>query len=692
MPSLVDPQPAPPAALRWPGSFRSWGEGLLLVLLAGVAVAVCWYGSLLSAPWQLAFGVALLVTLGCAVRWNWLKLFGPLLFYDMLRNGRRGAFRRIRLYYVIVLALWFTLLFLGHFIDYTQDLEELLFSSFSLRPAEASKVATQFLACFLAFQFGAALLLTPAYVSGAVVEEKERQTLPFLLTTDLRNREIILGMLISRVLNLLMVLLAGLPVLLLIQFLGGIDPELLLAGFAATGLTIASLAGLSMLISVYARRPFQAIATTYLVALGYLGVSGLLTWAVVEVPGFAGFPSTLDWTSPVTAADVAGWLSAGNPGVGLWWLAEADSRGPGLDTVLPDLLQSYAWFHGIVFLTSTAWAVARVRAVARRQWSGPTHRAARALERETVPVGRWAMIWKEVTLEGRLRGGWLVRAGGGLLIAASLLPAAGIVGWFIYVALGADWSGLSEAMFDWARVAGTVVACLLLLQVALRAAGSLTGERSKQTLDALLTTPLDSNAILFGKWLGSVLRPRRGFLLLGSIWAIAYLTGGLNPWTVPILVLAWLMFADFFAGLGLWFSVTSRSTLHATVGTILAIVILTVGHWLVALFYVGLARWLFDLNLDRFAENFHAFALTPPLTLGALTLPPGDRLFEGNLRHLDALLMAIFGVGLYGVGGWCLWVGARPRFRRLSNRTARQRPERAPIPELPVPSPLVGKG
>jgi len=226
MPSLLNLQPAHPPALRWPDSFHSWTERLLLVLLAGTGVAVCWYGSLLSGPWQLALGVALLVALGCAVRWNWLKLFGPLLFYDMLRNGRRGSFHRIRLFYVIVLAIWFTLLFLGHFVDNTQDLEELLFSSLSIRPAEASKVAGQFLAGFLAFQFGAAFLLTPAYVSGAVVEEKERQTLPFLLTTDLRNREIILGMLISRVLTLLMVLLAGMPVLLLIQLLGGIDPEL----------------------------------------------------------------------------------------------------------------------------------------------------------------------------------------------------------------------------------------------------------------------------------------------------------------------------------------------------------------------------------------------------------------------------------------------------------------------------------
>ena len=33
-------------------------------------------------------------------------------------------------------------------------------------------------------------MLTPAYVAGAISEEKDRKTLEFLLATDLRNREI----------------------------------------------------------------------------------------------------------------------------------------------------------------------------------------------------------------------------------------------------------------------------------------------------------------------------------------------------------------------------------------------------------------------------------------------------------------------------------------------------------------------
>jgi ABC-type transport system involved in multi-copper enzyme maturation permease subunit len=477
-------------------------------------------------------------------------------------------------------------------------------------------------------------------------------------------------MLVSRVLNLLMVLLAGLPVLMIIQFLGGIDPDLLLAGYAATGLTIASLAGLSILVSVYARRSYQAIAASYLLAVGYLAITGLFTSVVDGVPSFARYPSTDDWVSPIVMADVVEWASAGNIGVALWRLFTAN-RGMNLETLLPDLLQSYAWFHGVLFLTCAVWATLRLRAVARRQWSGPGRRAARHIRnRETIPVGRWAMVWKEVTFERWAHSGFLIRLGTGLLVAASLLPAAAIVSWFIYYYLASGWDQLGEAMSHWAEVAGTIVASLLWLQVALRAATCVTGERSKQTLDALLTTPLESNAILFGKWLGSVLRPGWGLLWLSSIWVIAWLTGGLSPWAIPCLAVAWLVFATFFAGLGLWFSVVSRTTLHALVGTILAIAVVTLGHWLLAPLYVGLAHWLFDVRLHDFAENFHTFGLTPPLTLDALMIPYGERLYERHWGEpwLEGLVMACFGVAIYGLGAYALWRAAYGRFRRISNR------------------------
>src|SRR5262249_54063556 len=117
-----------------------------------------------------------------------------------------------------------------------------------------AQVTEELFFTFTLVQLVLVILLTPAYVAGAVAEEKESKTLEFLLATDLRNREIVLSKLAARLANVTLIVLAGLPVLSAVQFLGGVDPDLLLASFAVVGLTMLSLASLSILCSVRARR------------------------------------------------------------------------------------------------------------------------------------------------------------------------------------------------------------------------------------------------------------------------------------------------------------------------------------------------------------------------------------------------------------------------------------------------------
>ena len=81
--------------------------------------------------------------------------------------------------------------------------------------------------------------VTPAFAASAISEEKDRETLPLLLATDLTDREIIWGKAIGRVIYLLFAVLAGVPVLMITLFLGGVDLSLLAAGYAlAAGTTI----------------------------------------------------------------------------------------------------------------------------------------------------------------------------------------------------------------------------------------------------------------------------------------------------------------------------------------------------------------------------------------------------------------------------------------------------------------------
>src|SRR5207249_7534364 len=91
------------------------------------------------------------------------------------------------------------------------------------------------------------------------------------------------------------------------------------------------------------------------------------------------------------------------------------------------------------------------------------------------------------------------------------------------------YNSLAHSMNVWVRMCNVVVGSLTCLAVAVRASNSITSERDKQTLDTLLTTPLDSTAILYSKWLGSLLGGRVALIWLTAIWALAIVTGGLHP-------------------------------------------------------------------------------------------------------------------------------------------------------------------
>src|SRR5262249_58752120 len=117
------------------------------------------------------------------------------------------------------------------------------------------------------------------------------------------------------------------------------------------------------------------------------------------------------------------------------------------------------------------------------------------------------------------------------------------------------------------RIAGACVGTLLLIGVAVRAAGSITGERDRQTLDSLLTSPLDSNDILTGKWLGSMLSMRRGWIWLGGIYFLALWCGGMNFICLVFVVAAGVVVAFVVGLIGLLYSYAGTHNILATVST-----------------------------------------------------------------------------------------------------------------------------
>jgi hypothetical protein len=223
------------------------------------------------------------------------------------------------------------------------------------------------------------------------------------------------------------------------------------------------------------------------------------------------------------------------------------------------------------------------------------------------------------------------------------------------------------------RVSGTLVACLLLLAVAVRASSGVSLERDRQTLDGLLTTPLSANAILGSKWLGAQLSVRRGWLWLGALWGLGVLTRGLHPLALVILVMTWLVYAAFLAGLGTWLSVICPTTLRATTWTLLCAVGAGLGHWLVWMCCTPLFILRSDLLPDyvgKVAE--YQVGLTPPLNLAwfssfrAADLTGAAPVVEGVREQV---LFGGLGTATWGLLAFVLWVAASRTFRRLAGRT-----------------------
>jgi ABC-type transport system involved in multi-copper enzyme maturation permease subunit len=686
----------------WLAHSLAWDELRgALVLLAG-AYCLWWLGSQLSQTGRVVLGAVLLVAIAVVLRRGWVRFFGPVLFYDLVRTARRRQHVLLRSAYALLLLAALFSAYCKFILDEQRSLAA-MFAGFSL-PKEAMREKMPVLAGsvfqgFLVLQFLAIYLLTPAYVAPAIAEEKEHRGLDYLFATDLLNREIVLSLFVSRLANLLLVLLTGLPVLSLVQLLGGVDPEAVLASFAASFLTVVSLAGWSVLCSVHARRARTAVLFAYLGPLVYLLLSaGLWQWLVedryarAEISGMhqaiMTFSSNLSPAPPSPPESLVPTLStletaveqfgSGNPWI-VWQVLEWHLKleAAEFSVLLANALKSYTLVHGLIALLCLTWSVLRLRVVALKHtgladkprpqpkelfWTGVRIRRPATI--------RWPMLWKEVRFGGApFR--WLSRLALYLFFAyIGCLPIA-VLAYLIYP----EWFAAFSVMPAWAEAAGREVgplfACLMLLGVAIRAAGSVSGERERGSLDALLLAPQDSNRILFAKLVGSLLSVRRLALLAFAVWLAGYLLGADGNWLALALALvAWCVYALFVACVGLWFSVVCSTSQRALIWTVVAVVTAFGGHWLIWMFFVLVSNWHFgDAKGMEFAVIFQSYGLTPPLVLRALSSSWGENFAVLNTEHSELALIALqAGLSLYGLAAVLFWTLASHRFRQLSGR------------------------
>jgi ABC-type transport system involved in multi-copper enzyme maturation permease subunit len=620
-------------------SRRAWLDRISLGGLALCCVALALLWARLSASALVVILIALAILTATLLRQGWIRLFGPILFYDLVTTARRSRFFFIR--YLCLLTLVSLLFFVYWIVGMSGDKDS--------GPADAQRTTQVYFLVFVTVQSIFLVALAPAYVAGCIAEEKERGTLEFVLATDLQNREIIFGKLISRLANLFLIFMAGMPILSILQFLGGVDPVFMVTWAASTAVALVGLASLCMLSSVINRRPRDAIAMSYFFVFGYLILSGV-SW-MFKNPFWA--PA---WVNLDTLEKYLYVGSAGNPIAMAVLAGEQLEAGHPVDLLLTKYLRDFALFELSIALVCCIASVLLLRVCALR----PTVARERTWLRIRWPRPRafdHSLLWKEIFVEKGLHVNVLGRLLFCLLLAVSLA-----ILW--YMNLTPHLHGFAEVLRPWIQIVGMIGACLLLLTVGGRAATSMTSERDKATLDALLTCPVETDAILLSKWLGAVLSIRWGMLCLAFLYALGVYAEAIQWFTLPLMMLAWIVYSGVAAILGLWYSVTCQTSTSATVWTYLSTAGLAVGHWLdmlcmVPLFIAGTYEPLRYLVLMQ-------AGFTPPYALSVCFFFGLPSSHDG----IDQLTYGLEGIAVWLVIAVVLWLLTSSRFQLLTGRSA----------------------
>ncbi len=456
-------------------------------------------------------------------------MLGPIFHLEMLLGGRRG--RQYGLRWFVGGLLLLQLIFF--YASYSKAVNEGLTQT-GLTPMNAtSDFAVGFVNWVLNQQFLIILLATPVFTAGAVTDEKTRGTLLYLFAADLTAWEILIGKLLGRTYEVVILLLATMPFVCFIGVFAGLTPVSLFAiGLGFLG-PLFAVGAASLLMSVWCRQTRDAVVGLF--AIG--GIVFLVWFGLTALgglgPAYGGLKRLTEYFDPKHVAIPA--------------MSGADAR-----DIFAHLIGSWiAW--GSVGLVCFGVAVWRLRGAYMRQLE---HSKTRNIGEWIIPkraaIHDQPLLWKERHVDGiaplavlRIIPRWFALPGimmlTVLLVLALLslicgVPFSDVSKWIFVLDVQnmADKLDGKEAAFF---LLGGIVLVLACLVVGIRCSGTISGEREKQTWEALLLTPLANQQLIRNKlWgilgaavpyvlaymvpalaLAAVVGPPQGWLLFGGV-------------------------------------------------------------------------------------------------------------------------------------------------------------------------------
>ncbi len=471
---------------------------------------------------------------------EWVRaLAGPILDKELRVASRRRRNFVLRCAYLALLTAFVVLVWV----------EEVRYGgSAAWRVTQMAEAGRSITAVIVWFQFVTMQLLALLVLSTAVSEEVHRRTLGVLMTTPVSGFQIVVGKLLSGLLQLGLLLAVSLPLLVVVRVFGGVPWEFVASGLCITLTTTLFAGSLSLYFSIGSRRSYwvflQAVVTMLVLFF-------VFPWACVMLG---------DWSEVQFANSIVGWL---NPYAAMAVATEQmfSARTP---------FVAYPWpMHCLAMAGASAVLLAvcvvKVRRVALAQIAGETpadRRAARRAVRlgpaaPAAPAGAIRritgspVVWREVrtSLTDSRRRAWRVAAATlGLLLVTYVIA----------------WRDLAHDN-DTHIVYVLILTGLGILATTVLAASGITAEKEAGTWPLLLCTTLSSGEILLGKAVGVFRRAAPVWFLLALHVVLFVLLGCIHPIVPFHLAVISAGVVVFLTGTGLFFGVCVRRTTVAVV-------------------------------------------------------------------------------------------------------------------------------
>jgi ABC-type transport system involved in multi-copper enzyme maturation permease subunit len=536
-----------------------------------------------------------------------------LLGWELLRVSRRTAalsIGRFAFGAALLGVMW-----LMYSAGFRQQMETLTGDSTQIAKS-LSQFAQAFSLTFFFVQLTIVLLLTPIFVAGSVFEERETRSGEVLLTTDLSRREVFYGKFLARVVQVMMVVAAGMPVLALTLLWGGVAIEFIVIGYVATFLCIFSSGAIAASVAGSSETLREAVLKAY----AYILVFNVLIFPASPYL-VIGMASTERVTGMVCGA-----------------------------VFIPVQI--------IITVVSLAHGLRWLRLAMLRQRRRVTAELAGQMAKRKPPVAQEdPLIWKERYVGGPRE----------LISMTSAWAAAAVLAGVALVVV------LAIGVFPAGWVAAYVAPVGLLAaatSIGLGASGGVARERQKNTLVDLFMLPGGRRDILRAKLIGAAWAGRWFLLAVAGLLVIAPI-GGTPVVAVPLLAIAALAFLAFAAALGLWLSVRSRSALNAHASWMGFVALSLIGTFLLA---DAMSRPARAGTMSSQVINIYpewSEIVNPVMAWEVLAMTPretatGSAFWQLSLfpDHTPQLLAPLASIVLYAVAAGLLWWLALRRFER----------------------------